>query len=203
MANNPLKIGLTGGIGSGKTTVSDLFAVLDVPVFDSDVIAHEITHNNHPILERVRAQFGCQSIDINGNMDRTYMRKVIFNDAQKKSQLEAILHPAIRHITDQLVNNCQADYCILSIPLLIETNQLDRVDRLLVVDAEDSQRIKWIKMRSQLSEDEIVSIMATQTTRENRLSVADDVIVNDSDLSALEDKVSQLHQKYSVVAAQR
>ena len=194
------KVGLTGGIGSGKTTVSDMFQELGVPVFDADVVAHQITRNDHPVLARVRQHFGADAIDKEGNMDRTYIRNLVFNDEAKKRQLEEILHPAIRAQMDEAIADCKASYCILSIPLLLETQQRDRVDRLLVVDAPDERRMEWIRQRSGLSDNEILAIMANQVSRNERLCAADDVIENNGSREDLKPVVLKLHEKYLALA---
>lgn len=190
-----LKVGLTGGIGSGKSTVSAEFENLGVPVFDADIIAHQITSNYHPVLEDVAKLLGEQSV-VDGAMDRSFVRKLVFSQPKLKRQLENLLHPAIRSIMDQQVADCDADYCILSIPLLLETGQQHRVDRILVVDADETRRVEWIKSRSGLSETEIEKIFAAQVDRDTRLDAANDVISNHGTLDDIKHQVASLHRKY-------
>jgi len=198
-----LRVGLTGGIGSGKTTVSDLFAELGVEVVDADVIAHEVTARGEAVLDDIAAEFGPQAIGPDGGMDRGYMRAKVFSDPDKRRRLEAILHPVIRERMEQKVRESSGPYSILSIPLLIESRNAAKVDRVLVVDAPDDRRRKWIRARSGLSDAEIDGIFAAQATREARIAAADDVLVNDGSIEDLRGKVKALHERYVEIAAMR
>jgi len=196
-----LRIGLTGGIGSGKTTVSNLFAELGVQIIDADVLAHEITRNNHPALEQIRLAFGPEFIDAEGNLDRNRMRQRVFENPAERKRLEGILHPIIREEMNALGDACNDAYCIFSIPLLIEGGNIHRVDRILVIDADEARRRVWIKQRSGLSDAEIDGIFSAQVNREQRLAAADDVIDNNGTPSDLVPQVNQLHQKYMNLAS--
>ena len=198
-----LRVGLTGGIGSGKTTVSDLFAELGVEVIDADVIAHEVTAPGEAVLDEIAAEFGPRAICSDGGMDRGYMRSEVFSNPDKRRRLEAILHPVIRERMELKVRACSGPYCILSIPLLIESRNAAKVDRVLVVDAPDDRRREWIRARSGLSDAEINGIFAAQVSREARIAAADDVIVNDGPIEALKEKVEALHARYLEIAAVR
>lgn len=198
-----LKVGLTGGIGSGKTTVSDRFQKLGVDVIDADVIAHQVTGPGEPVLEVIAAQFGAGVIDADGALDRARLRTEVFGSPEMRRRLEAILHPVIRERMEVLARESTTGYCVLSIPLLVETHNAAKVDRVLVVDAPDDMRRLWIKARSGLNDAEIDGIFKAQATREERLAVADDVIVNDGTLASLYERVDELHQRYLELGAAR
>jgi dephospho-CoA kinase len=191
-----LRIGLTGGIGSGKTQVSDNFANFAVPIIDADIIAHEITQNRHPALDKIASQFGREYVTDDGALDRQRMRKLVFDQPDKRKILEGILHPIIQSRMHMRAQACTKPYCILSIPLLLEGNNQGRVDRILVVDAPDANRRRWIKARSGLSDTEINGIFAAQVSRQKRLDSADDIITNDGSLKDLAEKVAELHERY-------
>ncbi len=195
-----LRIGLTGGIGSGKTTVSDRFASLGVEVIDADVIAHEVTRSGEPVVEQIAAVFGDEVLDAGGALDRAALRRLVFADPGKRRRLEAMLHPVIRERMEERARKARAPYCILSIPLLVESRNAARVDRVLVVDAPDAMRRRWIKARSALSDEEIDGIMQAQATRDERLEAADDVIVNDGSIEELHARVDALHRRYLAIA---
>ena len=188
-----LRVGLTGGIGSGKTVVSDRLQELGVPVIDTDVIARELVTPGSDALDTIIKAFGTGVLTQNGELDRKRLGKIVFSDSGKKAQLEAVLHPLIRRQTLFRIENLSAPYCVIVVPLLIETDFAKFVDRILVVDAPDHRRIGWIKQRSGLSEAEIRTIFSAQTTREDRLAAADYVITNDGTLEELRLKVAELH----------
>ncbi len=198
-----MRIGLTGGIGCGKTTVSDYFAKLGVTVVDADEIAHRITKNNHPVLSEIARVFGPGFIDSKGTLDRKRMRIEVFRNPPKRQLLEQVLHPVIRDEMEQAAGACNGPYCIMSIPLLVEGGDTAHVDRILVVDAPDEKRREWIRARSGLDDAEIDAIFAAQVTREQRLAAADDVILNSSDLASLHRKVEQLHERYLEIVKNR
>lgn len=191
-----LVVGLTGGIGSGKSTVAKMFAELDVPVFDADVEARALVAPGQPALQEIVAAFGTGVLAPDGSLDRKRMRELVFNDAHRRAQLEAILHPRVRQALELRIAATQAPYCIVVVPLLFEANQIDLVDRVLVVDAPDSTQMARTLERPGLTVGIVRSIMAAQWSREQRLAHADDVISNDRDLATLRTQVHQFHQQY-------
>jgi len=199
-----LKVGLTGGIGSGKTTVSNLFTELGVPVIDTDVIARELVDDKHVLAEIVNF-FGKAILDHNNKLDRTILAKLVFDTAENKQKLEDILHPKIRitvnEKTHQLVtSNYPPPYTIIVIPLLIETNFNQIIDRTLVVIADEENRVERIKQRDNRNMDEIRAIISAQTTDRKRLNSADDIIENNSNINELNIKTQILHKKYRAIA---
>ena len=195
-----LRIGLTGGIGSGKTTVSDRFARLNVPVIDTDLIARAIVAPGLPANRQIQASFGDEVLLRDGSLNREALRQRVFDDADQRARLEGILHPAIKTEVTRRLQELSTPYCVIVVPLLIETDFTDLVDRILVVDTPDERRRAWIQDRSGLSELEIEKIFAAQISRAERLARADDVIENDSTLSALYRKIDRLHQRYLYLA---
>lgn len=195
-----LIIGLTGGIGSGKSAVCALFSELDVPVIDADVIARLVVEPGQPALEQIRATFGDEILTPDGLLDRARLRALIFANPAKRKQLEAILHPAIRREMLIQAAQVQAPYCVFAIPLLIEVGQTDMVDRVLVVDAPDALRRQRLKQRDGLDDAQIDAICAAQLERTARLAQADDVIHNAADLAHLRAQVLDLHDRYLKLA---
>lgn len=191
-----LIIGLTGGIGSGKSLVSQYFAELGVPVIDADHVAREVVLPGKPAYLAIREHFGRQVLENTGQIDRAYLRQRIFMNAEERIWLENLLHPLILGEMKAQIAALKAPYCIVAIPLLIETLPHPYLDRILVVDADVMDQIARTAKRDQLSQEEIQSILAAQATREQRLQVADDIILNNSTLAALKTKVLALHQTY-------
>jgi dephospho-CoA kinase len=198
--HRPLIIGLTGGIGSGKSTVADIFQQLGIPVIDADVIAHAMVVPGQPALEEIIEAFGPASVDASGALDRNRLRKLVFSDPEQRRRLEAILHPKIRREITTLTTNIQAPYCIVVIPLLLETGQQDLVDRILVVDTGIDKQITRVTMRNGLPRHEITAIIAAQASRDSRLGAADEVINNDGSLDELANRVRTQHEKYLKIA---
>ena len=190
-----LKLGLTGGIGVGKTTVSDCFQKLGVPVIDTDVIAHDLVAPGSDALMEIVAAFGDEVLTDRKELDRRRLSQIVFSDPPRRLKLETILHPKIRDVVLKQVQDLNTSYCVLVVPLLIETDFVELVDRILVVDAPDDKRIKWIRDRSDLSESEIIRIISAQTSREKRLAAADYIIENDGSISELENKVLDVHKR--------
>ncbi len=195
-----LVIGLTGGIGSGKSTVSELFAELGVPVVDMDVIAREVVEPGKPGLEEITREFGPGILDTAGRLDRAALREQVFASQEKREKLEAILHPLIRQQAEQEIAGLQAPYCILVIPLLAESAQPFPVDRILVVDVPESVQIERTMTRDHSSEADVRKILEAQAARKTRLKLADDVIHNTGNRDALRKKVSELHRFYLKLA---
>lgn len=192
----PLVIGLTGGIGSGKTTVAEGFAALGIPVIDADQLARELVEPGQPALEEIVATFGSDCIGEKGTLDRDWMRRRIYADADCKRRLEDILHPKIRERIRTRLAGIRAPYCIVVIPLLLETGQTDLVDRILVVDIPEKEQLKRVAARDHLTHNAIMAIMQAQADRSTRLKSADDVITNDTDLESLAGRIQELHQLY-------
>jgi dephospho-CoA kinase len=192
----PLVIGLTGGIGSGKSTVAGLFAELGVPVIDADQLAHELASPGQPAFEEILAQFGSDCLQADGTLDRAWLRQRIFSDPSSKQQLEAILHPKIRQRMQQLVGKIKAPYCIVVIPLLLEARQTDLVDRIVVVDLPEKEQLKRVATRDGLPQRVILDIMSAQVDRKTRLAAADDIIDNDTDLATLGKRIQELHLQF-------
>jgi len=198
-----LKIGLTGGIGSGKSTVAGIFQQQGIPVIDADEIAHELVEPGKPVLEKLAAEFGPRILTHGGELDRKALRNLVFHDPRAKFRLEAIMHPAVFAEMKRQAEKIQAPYCIFAIPLLIETDSQALVDRVLVVDCPERLQIERVKERDGLDESLIKRILATQATRQERIAQAHDLIVNTGDLSLLEKQVRDLHQNYLNLSRRR
>ncbi len=201
-------VGLTGGIGSGKSTVASLFKECDVLVIDSDVISHQMTQSGGVAIAAIRTAFGDGYIDASGALNRALMRQLIFSDHAAKLQLEAILHPLIREQIMVQVNNANthstqpSPYMLLVIPLLFETlSYHELVQRTLVVDCAETAQISRTMRRSGLDEQTVRTIMASQITRAERLRLADEIIQNDGSLNTLRQQVSQMHQRYLTISS--
>jgi len=191
-----LRIGLTGGIGSGKTTVCKLFSGHGVPVFDADEIARQLVSPGQPALQTIMQEFGEGVIDAQGQLRRDQLRTLVFRDPEKRRRLEQTLHPLIVRELENQACQCHAPYCILSIPLLIEKGLHRLVHRVLVVDCSEALRIQRVMDRDHLTAEQVKAIMQAQVSDETRLEIADDVIVNETDIAALEKQVAALHEKY-------
>lgn len=191
-----LRIGLTGGIGSGKTTVADYFSSLAIDVIDADIIVHEISAPGQPCFSSITKYFGEDMLNADGTINRQLLAEKVFKNETARKKLEAILHPAVRAAMQLAVQEVSSPYCILVIPLLVETGFTELVDRVLVVTAEKEKRIAWIKQRNGLNEEQIESIMAAQACDEQRNKIADDIIENNGSLDSLYLQVEKLDQIY-------
>jgi len=200
---SPLRIGLTGGIASGKSTVADLFADLGIPVIDTDVIAREIVRPGQPALGEIAARFGENMIDAAGNLDRRAMRKLVFADSDARLDLEAILHPRIGEATRQQADAAGGAYQLVVVPLLTGSPLRDFVDRVLVVDCDEDTQIERLLQRDAETVAQARRIIAAQASRAERLDIADDIIANDGSLAATHAAVNRLHQEYLRLAAER
>lgn len=198
-----MRIGLTGGIASGKSTVADMFAELGVVVIDTDVIAREVVQPGEPAIDEIRAEFGDRLILASGELDRAAMRDLVFADAPARGKLEAILHPRIRESTVQQAEAAGGEYQLIVVPLLAESPIRDFVDRILVVDCQEEMQIQRLLARDAETEEQARRILAAQASREQRLAIADDVILNDGDLEHARDQVRTLHGVYTDSARQR
>lgn len=194
-------VGLTGGMGSGKTTVSNAFELLKVPVIDTDVIARDVLQLQPHLLKELRSVFGNDIVQSDGSLDRARLRNVAFSSVENKTTLDSIMHPAIRKQTlIDIKQHAAADYSIVVVPLLIETNFKALVDRVLVVTAPQQQKLAWLKKRSQLSTTEAMAVINAQTSDSERLSYAQDHIINDKNIDGLNKQVQALHEKYLLIA---
>ncbi len=192
-----LVVGLTGGIGSGKSAAADAFARLGATVVDTDAIAHELTGPGGAAVPEVRRLFGRAFVDASGAMDRKRMRDLVFSDAEEKARLEALLHPLIRAESMRRIASAAGPYVVHVVPLLIESpDYRAQVGRVLVVDCPEALQVARVRQRSGLPEGEIRRIMASQIQREKRLAAADDVIDNSGSIAALQQQVRQLHETY-------
>ncbi|HSI23221.1 MAG TPA: dephospho-CoA kinase [Methylophilaceae bacterium] len=191
-------VGLTGGIGSGKSEAARLFNGLGVPVADTDAIAHALTAPGRPVLQEIAKSFGTEALHRDGSLNRAYLRQKVFSDAGAKHLLEDILHPLIREeVANIVARHASAPYQIVMVPLLFETGAYaGLIDRSLLIDCDESLQIARAMARSQLAETEVRAIMAAQCSREQRLEMADDVIVNNGTLADLEKQVREKHEKY-------
>jgi dephospho-CoA kinase len=206
----PLVIALTGGIGSGKSSVAGMLAELGATVIDTDEIAHRLTAAGQPGARAIGGHFGTQYLNADGALDRNRMRELVFSDAQAKKRLEGLLHPMIRAEValqmaaagDAAAKGTTAPYIVLVVPLLIETGAYrDLARRVLVIDCDEHRQVARVIQRSGLSTEAVRAIMASQVSRVQRLEHADDVVHNDGDLTALRCSVEALHLKYLALAA--
>ncbi len=195
-------VGLTGGIGSGKTAVSDAFAALGVTVVDADVVSREVVEPGRPALAAIVKHFGADITTADGHLDRAALRQVIFADASEKQWLEQLLHPLIGEETLHQLAAADSPYALLVSPLLTETGQQQLCQRVLVVDAPEALQLQRTMTRDNNSREQVERIIASQSSRQQRLASADDVLNNDGDLAELREKVAQLHQTYLQLAAQ-
>ena len=192
----PLRIGLTGGIASGKSVVADMFAELGVPVIDTDLIAREVVQPGQPALDEIRARFGETVIDPAGNLDRAALRKLIFSDDDARLDLEAIVHPRIGAETRRQADAADGDYQLIVVPLLVGSPLLQFVDRILVVDCQEDTQIRRLLERDTETLEQARRILAAQSSREQRLAIADDAINNDHSLAHVRNQVADLDRKY-------
>jgi dephospho-CoA kinase len=196
----PLRIGLTGGIASGKSTVTQRFAELGVPVIDADVASRRVVEPGTPGLARVVERFGADVL-ADGRLDRRALRNLIFKDSSLRQALDAILHPLIRAEMEREAAQAQAPYVVMAIPLLVEGgSSAKRVDRVLVVDADETLQIQRLQARDGSSEQQARAILASQASRAARLAAADDVLLNTATVAELRQAVDRLHEQYLQLA---
>lgn len=194
-------IGLTGGIGSGKSTVADLFAAHGAAVIDTDLIAHQLTAAGGRAIDAIKLAFGADFIAANGAMDRVKMREAVFADPAEKKRLEAILHPLIRIETEHAAAQAEGAYILFVVPLLVESGLWkQKVSRVLAIDCSEETQIRRVMQRNKLTEPQVRAIMATQAPREARFAAADDIIINDNDTAALVPQIQRLHDLYVSLA---
>ena len=191
-----LVIGLTGGIGSGKTLVSDLFAKHNIDIIDADIIARQVVAPGEPALGKIVEKFGPAIISADGHLDRISLREQVFTNPELKQWLNNLLHPLIRQQMITQTQQATSPYCILSVPLLVENGMRHMVNRLLVVDVEEQNQLKRASARDGQTEQQIRHIMDAQATRAQRLEVADDLIDNNHSIEETEKQVEKLHSYY-------
>lgn len=197
-------VGLTGGIGSGKSTVADLFVAHGAALVDTDAIAHELTGPGGAAMPALIAEFGEQIALPDGRLDRAAVRQRVFADPAARARLEGILHPLIRRLSAERCLAATTPYVILAVPLLVESGGYrERCDRIAVVDCPESLQVERVMARNQLSADEVRAIMAAQASRQQRLSVADDIVSNDAGIEALSLQVETLHFCYLSLSAEK
>ena len=196
-----LRIGLTGGIGCGKSTVCEFFAKRGIPVIDTDQLAHTLVKPGTKALQQITQQFGREVIRTDGSLDRAKMRELIFEDEEKRHQLEAPLHPLIRQEMQRQLDALDTPYAILAIPLLLEKGWQNELDRVLVVDCSEAQQLQRAQQRDGSSSDTIRRIIDSQIDRTRRLEAADDIIDNSGKSEAIAPQVEALHQRYLQLAS--
>ena len=195
MPANQLTIALTGGIASGKSTVAQLFAEHGITVVDADLIAHQLTEPDSPLLPAITSHFG-EGILEAGALNRSKLAEIIFQQPAARQWLNQLLHPAIRIEMQRQLNESQSPYSIAVIPLLAESTGIDFIDRVLVVDIPEALQLERLMNRDKLTQADALLRINAQASRKQRLAIADDVILNQSDLAALQQQVAQLHQQY-------
>jgi dephospho-CoA kinase len=200
MTARTFRVGLTGGIASGKSTVARLFEALGVPVIDTDVLAREVVAPGQPLLQQIAERFGAGVLAADGSLDRAALRTLVFADPAARTDLEQLTHPAIRALLEERSAAAGGQYQVHVIPLLVETAGRSRVDRVLVVDCSEDLQIRRLQARDGSTLEQARKILAAQATRAARLAVADDVIVNDGELAAVRDQVAELHARYRRLA---
>ncbi len=196
-----LKVGLTGGIGSGKSTVARIFSDLNVPVLDADEIAHHLVEIGQPALTQIQQAFGLEILNSDGSLNRKELRDLVFTNSRQKQKLEAILHPLIYAVLNAELEQQSAPYCIISIPLLFETKMMHFVDRILVIDCPVQVQIERVTARDKLSLERIHSIINSQVSRAHRKEHADDLINNSGTDYRLAEQVKKLHNLYLSLSA--
>jgi len=191
-----LRVGLTGGIASGKSTVANMFATRGVDIVDTDLISREIVAPGQPALDEIVARFGNHVLRDDGSLDRKALRAIIFSDPNQRRLLELILHPRIRDESMLQASRATGAYLMIVVPLLVESPMQDYMHRILVVDCDVDTQLKRLLDRDAENEDQARKMIAAQASREQRLAIADDVVVNDGNLQQLESQVDMLHQRY-------
>lgn len=189
-------VGLTGGIGSGKTTVSDQFKSLGIEIIDTDFIARQIVEPGTPSLSAIAEHFGAQILTQDGRLNRSLLRSIVFSQSDQKRWLEDLMHPLIRQETRSALLSARSPYAILSSPLLLESDDKNLVNRILVVDLDEAQQVLRSSLRDSTHPSQIVKIIAAQMPRQQKLAMADDIIDNSGSLAATRAQVARLHEQY-------
>jgi len=201
MSTRAYRVGLTGGIASGKSTAAKFFGALGVPILDSDQVARDVVEPGQPPLERLVERFGPKILTADGHLDRPALRDIVFSDPKARTDLEALTHPAIGAAMEARSAAAGGPYQILVIPLLVEKNLAAHVDRVLVVDCDEELQMRRLRDRDGSTPEQVQAILKAQAPRAARLKAADDVIRNDTDMSAVRDQVAALHARYLELAA--
>jgi len=202
VSTRTFRVGLTGGIASGKSTAAKFFGALGVPILDSDQIARDVVEPGQPPLERLVERFGAGILTPDGHLDRPALRDIVFSDPKARADLEALTHPAIGAALEARSATAGGPYQILVIPLLVEKNLSPHVDRVLVVDCEEALQLRRLQTRDGSTAAQAQAILNAQAPRAVRLKAADDVITNDADMSAVQHQVAALHSRYLELASQ-
>ena len=201
MSTRAFRVGLTGGIASGKSTAAKFFGALGVPILDSDQVARDVVEPGQPPLERLVERFGPKILTADGHLDRPALRDIVFSDPKARTDLEALTHPAIGAAMEARSAAAGGPYQILVIPLLVEKNLAAHVDRVLVVDCDEELQFRRLRDRDGSTPEQVEAILKAQAPRAARLKAANDVIHNDTDMSAVRDQVAALHARYLELAA--
>ena len=203
MSTRAYRVGLTGGIASGKSTAAKFFGALGVPILDSDQIARDVVEPGQPPLERLVERFGKKILTADGHLDRPALRDIVFSDPKARADLEALTHPAIGAALEARSAAAGGPYQILVIPLLVEKNLAAHVDRVLVVDCDEELQVRRLRDRDGSTPQQVQAILKAQAPRAARLKAANDVIHNDTDMSAVREQVATLHARYLELAARQ
>lgn len=196
----PLRVGLTGGIASGKSVVANMFSELGAVIIDTDIIAREVVAPGQPALNEIAHVFGESVLADNGELDRQALRRIVFADPEARKQLESILHPRIQFEALRQADEAGGDYQMLVVPLLVESSLQEAVDRIVVVDCDEETQIRRLLLRDAESEDQARRMLAAQSSRTERLAIADDIIDNNLSLAETEAQVAALHEIYLSLA---
>ena len=202
MSARVFRVGLTGGIASGKSTAAKFFGALGVPILDSDQIARDVVEPGQPPLERLVERFGASILTADGHLDRPALRDIVFSDPRARADLEALTHPAIGAALEARSATAGGPYQILVIPLLVEKHLGSQVDRVLVVDCDETLQISRLRSRDGSTLEQVRAILDVQASRSTRLKAANDIITNEADMSAVQNQVATLHARYLALAGQ-
>jgi dephospho-CoA kinase len=200
MSSRPFRVGLTGGIASGKSTAAKFFGALGVPIIDTDRLARDVVEPGQPPLERLVERFGPSILTADGHLDRPALRNIVFSDPKARADLEALTHPAIGAAVEARSAEAGGPYQILVIPLLVEKNLGSQLDRVLVVDCDEELQIRRLQARDGSTLEQARAILNAQVPRAARLKAAHDVIMNEGDMSTIRDQVEKLHARYLELA---
>jgi dephospho-CoA kinase len=198
--NRPLRVGLTGGVGSGKSTVSEMFAALGVPLIDADEISRDVAKPGGAAFDDVVRLFGTEAVSADGDLRRDHIRRLVFEDPGLRRRLESIIHPLVAEEIRRRAGRIRHSYCLISIPLLVETGMRETVDRVLVVDCPEELQVERTSRRDSIEAAQVLRMMQAQAGRADRLAAADDVISNDRDTDHLRKQVEALHERYLLLA---
>ena len=197
----PYVVALTGGIGSGKTTIAEMFARCGVKVIDADIVSRQVVQAGTPALKKIHQYFGDRVLLADGGLNRSWLRQQIFADPESKNWLNNLLHPLIQQRTQQLIDQIADDWCLWVVPLLAENRLHNRADRVLVVDVDEETQVRRTMARDNITRQQAADILAAQASRQSRLEIADDVIDNSGSPAEQQQKVAMLYQRYQSLAS--